>query len=301
VSGASESLGRKIAGAQDLMGVVRSMKTLAASSIGQYERAVEALKDYRRTVEMGLSVCLRQPDVPPPSVSRAAAPVGAVIVGSDQGLVGRFNEVLMEYVVSRVKSLSGKLTRVWAVGERLHGLSIDAGFDAPLLLTVPNSVDAIAALVDRLLIQIAAAVDRGDVVDVYVFHNRPESAAIYEPSGRRLLPLDAVWQEGLAARPWPDRRLPEVMDGAASALPALGREYLFVLLFQACAESLASENASRLAAMQRAEQNIDDILGNLRRTYHRTRQASIDEELFEVVSGYEAMQRGLTSALQNRS
>jgi F-type H+-transporting ATPase subunit gamma len=62
-----------------------------------------------------------------------------------------------------------------------------------------------------------------------------------------------------------------------------------VLLFQACAESLASENASRLAAMQRAEKNIGEILEQLNRTFHRIRQESIDEELFDVISGYEAL------------
>jgi F-type H+-transporting ATPase subunit gamma len=268
------------------------MKTLAASSIGQYERAVEALTDYRHAVELGLSACLRQSNLPRRAIRRAAAPIGAVIVGSDQGLVGRFNEVLMEFAVSKLKSLPGKLTRVWAVGDRVHGLALDAGFNAPLLLTVPHSVDAIAALVGRLLVEIAAASDRGEVVDVHVFHNQPQSAAVYEPTGRRILPLDAEWQDGLAAQPWPDRRLPEIIDGAESALQALIREYLFVLLFQACAESLASENASRLASMQRAEQNIEDILDDLRRTYHRTRQASIDEELFEVVSGYDATAGG---------
>ena len=60
-------------------------------------------------------------------------------------------------------------------------------------------------------------------------------------------------------------------------------------LFQACAESLASENASRLAAMQRAEKNIDQILEDLSRAFHRIRQESIDEELFDVISGYEAL------------
>jgi F-type H+-transporting ATPase subunit gamma len=64
---------------------------------------------------------------------------------------------------------------------------------------------------------------------------------------------------------------------------------LFVLLFQACAESLASENASRLAAMQRAEKNIDGILEDLNLKLHRIRQESIDEELFDVISGYEAL------------
>jgi F-type H+-transporting ATPase subunit gamma len=72
-------------------------------------------------------------------------------------------------------------------------------------------------------------------------------------------------------------------------LRALIREYLFVSLFRACAESLASENASRLAAMQRADKNIDELLEDLNRTFHRQRQNGIDEELFDVISGFEAL------------
>jgi len=68
-------------------------------------------------------------------------------------------------------------------------------------------------------------------------------------------------------------------------------EYLFVSLFRACAESLASENASRLEAMQRADKNISDLLDELNATYHRLRQSGIDEELFDVVSGFEALSR----------
>ena len=67
------------------------------------------------------------------------------------------------------------------------------------------------------------------------------------------------------------------------------REYLFIALFKACAESLASENASRLAAMQRAEKNIDSLLTNLNRTFYRQRQSSIDEELFDVIAGFNAL------------
>ena len=75
-------------------------------------------------------------------------------------------------------------------------------------------------------------------------------------------------------------------------LLALVREYLFVSLFRACAESLASENASRLAAMQRAEKNIDELLEDFNRTFHRLRQSGIDEELFDVISGFEALSEG---------
>ena len=79
------------------------------------------------------------------------------------------------------------------------------------------------------------------------------------------------------------------MGRGTTTLRALIREYLFISLFRACAESLASENASRLAAMQRAEKNIDELLEDLNRTFHRLRQSGIDEELFDVVSGFEAL------------
>jgi F-type H+-transporting ATPase subunit gamma len=79
------------------------------------------------------------------------------------------------------------------------------------------------------------------------------------------------------------------MSAGNVTLRALIREYLFISLFRACAESLASENASRLAAMQRADKNIDDSLENLNATFHRVRQSGIDEELFDVVAGFEAL------------
>lgn len=70
---------------------------------------------------------------------------------------------------------------------------------------------------------------------------------------------------------------------------ALIREYLFISFFRACAESLASENASRLAAMERADKNIDELLENLHGAFHRLRQGGIDEELFDVIAGFEAL------------
>ena len=81
------------------------------------------------------------------------------------------------------------------------------------------------------------------------------------------------------------------MGGGTATLRALIREYLFISLFRACAESLASENASRLAAMQRADKNIDELLEHLNGTFHRLRQSGIDEELFDVISGFEALSK----------
>ena len=292
MSGTMESLRRRIDGAGDLEGVVRSMKALAASSIGQYEKAVQSLDDYYRTVELALVACFRQAGpvsfaVGPPLPNKGA--IGAVIFGSDQGLVGRFNEVIVEFAVHELGTLPGKRTKIWAVGDRAHALVADAGLAPVGLLSVPTSVDAITPLVGQILIEIEAALEHGDVGEVYLFHNHPKLGAVYEPINKQLLPLDHTWQSKLAAMSWPTKQLPEVIEAAPSVVQAFARGYLFVLLFQACAESLASENASRLAAMQRAEKNIGDILEDLNRTLHRVRQESIDEELFDVISGFEAL------------
>jgi F-type H+-transporting ATPase subunit gamma len=296
VSGTIESLRHRIESAGDLEGVVRAMKALAASSIGQYQKAVEALDDYYRTVELGLSVCLRQANAAasrPPRKPHDGQPIGAVVFGSDQGLVGRFNEVVADLAVKTVKALPGKVQKIWAIGERVNSLLLEEGMASVAQLAVPVSVSAITPLVGQILIELQAAREKGEIVDVYVFHNRPKSAAVYGPVCRRLLPLDDAWQSKLMLTPWPSqpdhKALPEIIGDASLTLKAFISGYLFVSLFQSCAESLNSENASRLAAMQRAEKNIKNIVEDLNQKFHRVRQASIDEELFDVVSGFEAL------------
>ena len=202
--------------------------------------------------------------------------------------MGKFNEVVADYAIKTLAGLSGK-PHAWAVGERVHARLADAGLPLMGLFAVPNCVQAITPLVGQIHIESEAHRAKGEYARLYVFHNRPRSGALYEPVSQRLLPLDAQWEQGLAKIPWPTKNLPEVVCGGAGTLRALIRGYLFISLFRACAESLASENASRLAAMQRAEKNIDELLENLTRTFHRLRQTSIDEELFDVISGFEAL------------
>jgi len=290
VSETAAGLQRKIRSAGDLQSVVRTMKALAASNIGQYEKSVRALSDYHRAVEMGLSICFRSASnaLMRGRGARAGGVIGAVVFGSDQGLVGRFNDVITDYAASALAKLPGK-PQVWAVGERAHARLEDAGLKPAGLYAVPNSIKAITPLVGRILMESEARDSHGAVTELYIFHNRPTSGAGYEPAGERLLPLDENWRRELARLPWPTGNLPEVMGSGATTLRGLIREYLFVSLFRACAESLASENASRLAAMQRADKNIDELLETFKGAFHRLRQSGIDEELFDVISGFEAL------------
>ncbi len=289
------ALRRKITGAGDLHAVVRTMKALAASSIGDYERSMLALADYDRMISLGLGECFRQaradPAAAPERVETGASdPIGAIVFGSDQGLVGPFNDVIAEHAISTLAALPGR-AQVWAVGERVQARLKDAGLDVFDAYAVPGSVEAIAPLVAQIQIHTEARRAKNGMTQVHVFHNRPLAASLYEPVGQRLLPLDAAWQQSLTAVPWPGKVGPEVMDHGATTLRALIREYLFISLFRACAESLASENASRLAAMERADRNIKDLLEHLHGRLHGLRQSSIDEELFDVTAGYEALAR----------
>jgi len=292
MSDTTASLRRKINSAGDLQSVVRTMKALAASNIGQYEQSVRALGDYYRTVELGLGVCFRgtasAASMTGATTQTDAGAIGAVVFGSDQGLVGQFNDVVVDYAVKTLAALPAK-AEVWAVGERVHARLADAGLPLMGLFTVPSSVKAITPLVGQILVESETRRRHGEVAELHLFYNRPTSGPVYAPVSQRLLPLDETWLRKLAELPWPTGRLPEVIGGGTTTLRALIREYLFVSLFRACAESLASENASRLAAMQRADKNIDELLEQLDGTFHRLRQSGIDEELFDVTSGFEAL------------
>jgi F-type H+-transporting ATPase subunit gamma len=292
MSGTTASLRRKIGSAGDLQSVVRTMKAMAASNIGQYEKAERAIGDYYRCVELGLSICLRSAAPAVPRTEGGAHPgqtaVEAVVFGSDQGLVGPFNDVVTDFAVRALAALPGA-PRVWAVGERVHARLADAGLKPMGLFGVPNSVKAITPLIGQILVEGENRHVEGEIIELHLFYNRPASGATYAPVAQRLLPLDENWQRRLATLPWPTTALPEVIGDCMPALRVLIREYLFVSLFRACAESLASENASRLAAMQRADKNIDDLLETLNGTFHRLRQSGIDEELFDVTAGFEAL------------
>jgi F-type H+-transporting ATPase subunit gamma len=253
---------------------------------------VSALDAYYRTVELGLSVCFLK-NTPYIFSSRLkkqekAIVIGAIVFGSDQGLVGQFNNVIADYAVKILSGLPGK-AHVLAVGERVYARLVDTDLQITGLFTVPNSIKAVTPLIEQILVEIETSHSQGKVSEIHIFYNFHKSKTLYEPTSQLLLPLDQIWREQLAELSWPTKNLPEIIGDSESTLRALIREYLFVSLFRACAESLASENASRLAAMQHADKNIGDMLEDLNGKYYRLRQNSIDEELFEVFSGFEAL------------
>lgn len=292
MSETATSLRRKINGLHELYSVVRTMKALAAASIGQYERAAESLADYCRTVELGLAVCFQQMapalEMERPSTPPRRAPVGILAFGTDQGMVGQFNERIAGRVLLH-PATPARPPFVWAVGERVAARLEEHGCPVEKTYPTPNSVTAITPLVGQVLIDLHRRRQAASIEEWLVVLNQPHLKGGYDTVEQRLLPLDAAWRRQLGIPAWPTAMHPEIVGDPETAFRALMGEFLFVSLFKACAESLVAENASRLAAMQRAERNMENVLDDLQLRYNQQRQQAIDTELFDVISGFEAL------------
>lgn len=289
MSDSATTLQRKLKTAEELQSVVRTMKALAGSNIAQCELAVQSVSAYCRTIELGLSLCFRQRLSVSPTAQRASTTptqLVAVVFGSDQGLVGQFNELIADFAAATLATLPAKSRVVFAVGERVHARLTDYRVMVEAPYVVPAQVQAIAALATRILVDAETRSGR-QPDELHLFFNGPTKGGRYEPVARRILPLEESFCARLADTPWPGQCLPELRGEPEKTLRALVGEYLFSSVFQAAADSLASENESRLSAMQRAEENIDQLLTLLHGTSNRLRQSAIDEELFDVIAGFE--------------
>jgi F-type H+-transporting ATPase subunit gamma len=286
-----EQLRRQLDTFADLGAVVHTMKALAAVNMHEYERAVRSLADYYLTVERGLQVALREIATLPTKQGARTGRVAAVVFGSDHGLCGRFNEDIAEYARARLAEAAGpddQAPLVLTVGARARALLDDSGFVFDVDMRTPGSATGITTIVRRILVRLDEWQRQGRAERVYLLHNRPLSGGRYHPTGVQLLPVDLHRFRRLEQERWPSRTLPMHTGDTAQLLAALLRQYFFVSLFRASAESLAAENASRWAAMQLADKNLDERRRELLMQFLRRRQDVITAELLDVVSGYEA-------------
>ena len=287
-----EQLRRSIHTADDLHSVVTTMKALASVSIRQYQDAVRALDQYNETIELGLSALFKNRPHATFGGNIESDRLIAVVFGSDQGLVGQFNDRLVRYAFHQMneaeKSLPEDRTAI-AIGLRVVPFLEDQGQSVSRVLEVPSSEAGIAPMVMRLLSEIDTLRHEEAIERIVLYFNRPTGGASYRPMRINLLPLKETWLDELRDRKWESRAFPIATMDWERLFTQLIQQYFFVSLYRAMANSLASENASRLAAMENAESNIEDRLDELNMIYKRERQTMITEELFDVVAGFEAL------------
>lgn len=286
------TLQRRINTAHDLHSLVRTMKVFAAVNIRHLEKAVASLADAQRTIELGLRVVLSSEAARFIASPHARHPRHRfVIFGTDQGMCGALNDQIVDYMGNWVEHNTDvdHPEAVLVIGSRAATRLLDSPLTPSEVLSTPNSTGGITPLVQDLLVRIERWNTEEQIDSVTVFHCEHESRSGYHPRHFQLLPLDKVWLASIRATAWPTRMLPTFTMPANRLFSSLVRQYLFMSLYRACAESMASENASRLAAMRGAENNVGDRIIELTSRFHQLRQMTITEELLDITSGFEAL------------
>ena len=291
-----EELRRRIGSVEDMQSVVSTMKTLAAARIRQFETAADATRAYSETVHQALQILMRNRE--PANTGRievlTTSQIGCVLLGSDQGFCGRFNEVVANETIDFIEEYSASAPaaqppRILTVGIRLNRLMLDSGFEIDRSIRIPKSVSDITTVIDEVTTRIESWRSLHNVQRIELFYNRRRSAATYDVRQLQLMPLSKQFLDRLHREKWESRSLPIYHLPWRELFRSVIGQYLFLMLFRACAESLASENASRIAAMQQAEKNIGEHLSELNSQFNQNRQQAITDEILDIMSGFEAV------------
>lgn len=280
-----ERLTRRTDTMTSIRGIVRTMKTMSAINAAPYEQAARAIDAWRETVLDGFHAFLHRNGPLVQDVSQNLQPV-VIVMGSDHGLCGNYNELLAAEVTR-----TNRAAHILCVGAQMEDALHGEGITPANTLFPPANADGLNRLAAELVTQLEQARKNaapGDIAVTLVYTRRTAHGR-QAPVSQALLPLDADMLDNLAMRPWVSRSLPQCNLPAPVLLAALVRNLLFATLYRAAAEALVTENAARLARMQQAEQSVDENLEDLRAETRTVRQSEITTELLDVIVGFEAL------------
>jgi F-type H+-transporting ATPase subunit gamma len=290
-----KALKGRIASVKSTQKITKAMKMVAAAKLRRAQQAAEAGRPYAERME-AVMASLAGKVARTPQSPKLLAGTGAdqthllVVCTSDRGLAGAFNSNIVRAARKQADDLvrSGKTVYFYLVGrkgraviQRLYPRRIVHQYDTGSIKQVSFAdAQAIAAdLVERYL------TDGIDIV--HLFYARFRSALVQEPVGQQIIPIPAPG-EGAAVVTGANAAVeyePDEEEILAELLP----RNVAVQIFRALLENAASEQGSRMTAMDNATRNAGDMIQRLTIVYNRTRQAAITTELVEIISGAEAL------------
>jgi F-type H+-transporting ATPase subunit gamma len=286
-----QDLERRIESATELHSITRTMRGLAAVNLRHHEHAAAASSMCEGIIAAGLQVVLRDGGLErlPAELPASSMPTALIVFGSNQGLCGPVNRAVVAHALHEAEQLPS-LARIGAVGQRLSGELELAGLDAETTWDLPGTVEAITPRSTQVLVDVEQW-NREDGITrvVLVFPDYVRGVRSYEPTTMQLAPTDRRWLERLAGRSWRSRSLPTYTMEWERLVAALVHEAMLVHLQHTFAQTMASVAASRLAAMDAAQRDIEERLDRLRTEHQLLRQSEITEELLDVVSGFEVL------------
>ncbi|HYE84633.1 MAG TPA: ATP synthase F1 subunit gamma [Clostridia bacterium] len=201
----------------------------------------------------------------------------AVVISSDRGLCGAYNSSILKFAAQKME---GKAFRVITVGNKARDFFRKTGHE--LLENYENISDTVEYHDARIIaLSIMRLYRKMEIDEVIVYYNRFESTIKYTPTELGMLPLvlgEPTGDSNYIYEPSPE----DIFDAIASG-------YIVNRLYTILLEASASEHSSRMTSMSSATDNADKMIEELTLQYNRARQASITNEISEIVGGTEAL------------
>jgi F-type H+-transporting ATPase subunit gamma len=263
----------------DLLDTIGAMRSLAGMRMQEAQRALPGVRLYAQSVAAGLADTLALLGEPEPLLGDGGH-LALILCAAEHGFVGGFNERL----VGAARAELGPGDLLFVVGSRGTALAIEQGREPVWTQPMATRCAAAPEAVQHVTDEIYRRISGGEIARVEVIHARYSHDGPPVIARRRLLPVD------LAALAAVEPRMPPLHNLEPVVLhERLMGEFVFALLTEATVESIASENAARLAAMEAAHDNVSERLEQLRREARQARQSEITAELLELVTGSEAL------------
>jgi F-type H+-transporting ATPase subunit gamma len=289
-----KALKTRITSVKSTQKITKAMKMVAAAKLRRAQLAAEAARPYAERMEAVVASVVSKVAIGPQS-PKLLAGTGKddshllILCTSDRGLAGGFNSNIIRAARRKADSLiaEGKTVYFYLVGRkgraviaRLYPKQIIHQHDTSAIKQVSfaDAAEIAADIVDRY------TTDGIDVV--HLFYARFRSALVQEPVGPQIIPVPPV--DASAAAP-ESLAMVEYEPDQDEILAALLPRNIAVQIFRALLENAASEQGSRMTAMDNATRNAGDMINRLTIQYNRTRQAAITKELIEIISGAEAL------------
>ncbi|WP_022965724.1 F0F1 ATP synthase subunit gamma [Denitrificimonas caeni] len=282
-----EHLSRKNDTLASIRGIVHTMKTLSAINAAPYEQAAQSIELYQQTLLQGLAAFVHRTG----GVSLLTEAVQPnlrllVVFGSDHGLCGNYNELLANKVAEYTQAQPILKQHILCIGSRMANALLELGFTPDVVLMPPASADGVGRLAGDIVMRIERLGSGQSLAHLavnLVFTQRAEHG-YQETVTRNLLPLDKALLQ--PQQRWNSRSLPDYTMDAEALLASLIRNHVFASVFRASAEAMVTENATRLALMQQAEQSVDEQLEAVQQELSSVRQDEITNELMDIVIGH---------------
>ncbi|MBB4631727.1 F0F1 ATP synthase subunit gamma [Sphingosinicella soli] len=290
-----KSLKLRIASVKSTQKITKAMKMVAAAKLRRAQEAAEAGRPYASRIE-AVVASLGASITPGPQTSKMLTGSGKeetyllVVCTSDRGLAGAFNANIVKAARVRAQALvaAGKTVKFYLVGKK-GGAVIRRLFPGTIIASTEFAGVKQIGFENAAPIaeDIAARYEAGEFDIAYMYYARFQSALVQEPTEQQILPVPVSTGSGEAAA-GASAAVEYEPDEEAILADLLPRN-LSVQLFRALLENAASEQGSRMTAMDNATRNAGDMINRLSIQYNRQRQAAITTELVEIISGAEAL------------